>query len=138
MHGDDIGMVERGDMFWNREKRSPLLGAAAPILFSFGKAERFSPDVILDEGFDLSAYGFPLRVVSLPAHSKGSIGLLAETGDLFCGDLFVNEKKPALNDLFMDPAATRTSVDKLVALGVGCVYPSHGGPFDLKAGTASR
>jgi len=45
MHRDDSGMVERGDMFWNRRKGNILLGLIARILFGFGKKERFKPDL---------------------------------------------------------------------------------------------
>jgi hydroxyacylglutathione hydrolase len=132
MHRDDLGMVEQGDLFCNRGKGNPLVRAAVPILFGFGKGERFSPDLLVDEGFDLSPHGFHLEIVSLPAHSRGSIGILTRDGDLFCGDLFVNEEGPALNTRFMDPALTRASVEKLAAMEIAAVFPSHGGPFSLK------
>src|SRR5208283_977605 len=38
MHRDDIGMVERGDMFWNRGKGSTLLRAAVAGT-AFGREE---------------------------------------------------------------------------------------------------
>jgi glyoxylase-like metal-dependent hydrolase (beta-lactamase superfamily II) len=53
-------------------------------------AEKFTPDLEIDEGFDLSSYGFDGRILHIPGHSKGSIGVLTAKGDLFCGDLFYN------------------------------------------------
>jgi len=131
MHRDDRGMVERGDMFWNRGRGNPLVRTIAPVLFGFGNSERFTPELFVDDGLDLSLHGFKLKVVSLPGHSKGSIGIVTETGELFCGDLLVNETRPVLNDRIADPAAARESVERLRTLGIRSVYPSHGRPFAL-------
>ena len=95
--------------------------------------KRFTPDVALEEGMDLSPYGFDAQVLSLPGHSRGSAGILTAEGDLFCGDLFSNVKGPALNDLMDDPAAGQASVDRLQRLGVRTVYPGHGTPFRMEA-----
>ena len=81
-----------------------------PILFGFGKSERFTPDFYLDEGDDLSDYGFDARVLHIPGHSKGSIGILAAGGDLFCGDLLECTGRPALNSIMDDLAAGNASV----------------------------
>ena len=87
MHRDDAGMAERGDMFWNRQSGNALLRMLAPILFRFPKSNRFRPDFYIEEGDNLSEYGFDDRVLSIRGHSKGSIGVLTAAGDLFCGDL---------------------------------------------------
>jgi hydroxyacylglutathione hydrolase len=132
MHRGDLGMVERGDMFWNRGKSNPLVKAIAPVLFGFGKSERFTPDVYVDDGDDLSRYGLDARIVTLPGHSKGSIGIVTGKGDLFCGDLLINEKNPVLNDRIADPGAARASVERLRKLGIATVFTSHGRQFPLK------
>lgn len=90
MHVDDSGMAERGDIFWNRHKGGRLFRMLVPLLFRFGKADRFKPDVSIEDGTDLSEYGFDARVLCIPGHSKGSLGILTAGGDLFCGDLFTN------------------------------------------------
>jgi glyoxylase-like metal-dependent hydrolase (beta-lactamase superfamily II) len=132
MHRDDAGMLERGDMFWNRTSGGVLaraIGRLSPLLFGFGKSARRSPDLFLSDGDDLSTYGFEARVLSLPGHSRGSIGVLIAGGDLFCGDLFENSAQPGLGQLIDDPAAAQASVEKLSALTVHTVYPGHGQPF---------
>ena len=132
MHSGDAGMVERGDMFWNRRRPNILIRAMTPILFAFGKSKRFVPDLYIEEGHDLSEYGFDARVVSIPGHSKGSIGILTPAGDLFCGDLLENTGKPGLNTIMDDVATAKKSVEKLRDLGVNTVYPGHGCPFLLE------
>jgi hydroxyacylglutathione hydrolase len=133
MHTDDVGMAERGDMFWNRKRPNFLVRVLANSMFGFGKAERFSPDIHLADGFDLSVYGFEAQVLSIPGHSKGSIGILTAQGELFCGDLLENTKKPALNSLMDDLATAKTSIEKLKGFNVQTVYAGHGEPFAFEA-----
>lgn len=139
MHADDAAMPERGDMFANRKQPGWLIRSLLPLFTGFGRRERFTPDVLLADGADLSAYGLAARVLSIPGHSKGSIavhvlaGGLTEAGDLFCGDLLENSgRQPALNALMDDPAAGRASLQKLVEAAPGMVYPGHGGPFRME------
>jgi len=132
MHHDDSGMVERGDMFWNRRKGNIFLGMIARILFRFGKKERFKPDLYIDDGYDLSDYGFNAKVLHIPGHSKGSIGILTANGDLFCGDLLENKDKPVLSSIMDDLSAANASVEKLKKLRVKTVYPGHGEPFPME------
>ena len=132
MHCDDSGMVERGDMFWNRKKGNPLVRRIAPILFGFGKSAKFKPDLYVEDGYDLSGYGLDARVLHIPGHSSGSIGILTAGRDLFCGDLFTNTDGPVLNSIMDDPAAANASVERLRNLGIGTVYPGHGTPFAME------
>lgn len=132
MHKDDLGMVEAGDMFFNRHPPSPLIGKLIRLFGGFGKAERFTPDWLVEDGYDLSAYGLEAKVISIPGHSKGSIGILTASGDLFCGDLLVSTNGPTLNLLMDDLPAAQLSLHKLFRLGVETVYPGHGKPFPLR------
>jgi hydroxyacylglutathione hydrolase len=129
MHAADAGMVERGDMFWNRTKGNRVIRTLAPILFRFGRSERFKPDLLIDDGTDLSAYGLAARVLGIPGHSRGSIGILTDTASLFCGDLLTNTDRPTLNSIMDDASAARASVDKLMSLKIDTIYPGHGKPF---------
>ena len=132
MHAGDSGMAERGDMFWNRKKPNILIKVFAPMLFRLNKSDRFTPDFYLDDGDDLSEYGFDGKVLSIPGHSKGSIGiLLMASGDLFGGDLFENTSKPALSSIMDDQVAANGSVEKIKSLQINTIYPGHGEPFPM-------
>jgi len=133
MHREDAGMVEYGDMFMNRKRPGFLVRSLVPLLTGFGKSERFTPDIYLDDGYDLSQFGLDAQVLSLPGHSRGSIGILTAEGDLFCGDLFENTKAPVLNSLMDDPTAAAASVARLERLNVKMVYPGHGHPFAMES-----
>jgi hydroxyacylglutathione hydrolase len=139
MHRDDAGMVERGDMSWNRKARPDrisamgriiiLMGRILPFFGGPGKFAPFTPDLYLEDGQDLSAYGLHAQVLHLPGHSKGSIGILTAAGDLFCGDLLMNMIRPDVHFMVDDLAAAHASIEKLKSLRVHTVYPGHGKPF---------
>ena len=123
-------------MFANRRKPNRLIRALIPLFTGFGKTERFLPDILLGDGEDLSSYGIDAKILSLPGHSSGSIGVLTAGKELFCGDLLENTKKPAPNSLVDDADALGASIQRLNELEIGMVYPGHGKPFllaELKA-----
>jgi hydroxyacylglutathione hydrolase len=129
LHDDDSEIVKRGDMFCNRKKGNIFIRMITPPLFGFGKSERFKPDLHIGDGFDLSQYGFDAKAFHLSGHSKGSIGVLTFDGYLFCGDLFIDGAKPALNSIMDDSEAAYASVEKLKSVKINTVYPGHGKPF---------
>jgi glyoxylase-like metal-dependent hydrolase (beta-lactamase superfamily II) len=131
MHADDARVAEVGDMFVNRKRSNAILRALLPRLIGFGQAERFTPDILIEDGSTLSAFGLEARAIVLPGHSPGSIGILTADGHFFCGDLFDNTKQPALNSLVDDRDAAVRSAKRLSALGIGTVYPGHGQPFSM-------
>ncbi len=133
MHSSDAGMVERGDMSWNRKAKPDkfslvfrLLGLAAKVLNKGVEFEKFKPDIMIDEGFDFSPYGLQAKILHIPGHSKGSIGILTEEGELFCGDFAYN--MPGFK--FIDDSADHAeSMNKLKKLRIETIYPGHGKPF---------
>lgn len=129
MHSDDLEMAEYGNMFANRKQPNILVRTLISMLSRFDKKDRFKPDVFIEDGYDFSSFSFSAKAVSIPGHSMGSIGLLTANGDLFCGDLFENLKKPSLNGIMDDKVAAKASVEKLKEYKVTTVYPGHGKPF---------
>jgi hydroxyacylglutathione hydrolase len=133
MHAGDLGMVERGDMFANRKKPVFLIKWLMPLFARFGSSDRFTPDLVYEKDADLIEYGMDARIISIPGHSQGSIGMLTSTGDLFCGDLFENTKTPGLNSIMDDIKEARSSLKKLATMPVAMVYPGHGRPFPFSS-----
>jgi hydroxyacylglutathione hydrolase len=139
MHAQDAGMVTNATMGWNRKVRPDrvtlfgrLIMLMARLFTSQDGFEKFTPDVYLADGQDLSEYGLDARVLGLPGHSKGSIGLLAPGGNLFCGDLLMNMVRPELHFMIDDLSDCSASIAKLKSLPIGTVYPGHGKPFQLE------
>ncbi|MFL7808323.1 MAG: MBL fold metallo-hydrolase [Anaerolineae bacterium] len=137
MHAGDLEMLAHGNMFANRKKPwlvsllAPLLVLLAGPLMGFGRSERCTPSLTLDEGDELAAYGLEARVLALGGHSAGSLGVLVEGGAFFCGDLLANRERPALNELMPDPDTAQATLERLKALPIQTVYPGHGAPFEL-------
>ncbi|MBN1285950.1 MAG: MBL fold metallo-hydrolase [Anaerolineae bacterium] len=138
MHDADSGIVEHGDMFQGRAKPNVLVKAMSGLFFRLGKPDRFKPDLLITEGYNFSEYGFDAKVLHLPGHSKGHIGILTAGGDLFCGDLLANTNKPEVWSLVDDPAAMNASVERLRSFEINTVYPGHGKPFSVEQFTAAR
>jgi glyoxylase-like metal-dependent hydrolase (beta-lactamase superfamily II) len=131
MHKDDVRMVESGDMFIDsRGVLISLIGSLMRIL-GFSDYERFTPDVILEDGQSLREYGLDADVIHTPGHSRGSISIHVAGGDLFCGDVYSNTKEPERTTLIEDQEALDVSVERLIALVVSNVYPGHGEPFSM-------
>ncbi len=96
MHREDSLMVENA-LFLKRKVRT--IGAKIFSLMRVFFRKKltfniFTPDIYLTEGQSLSEYGFNAIVVHIPGHTKGSIGILTDDGNLFAGDTFTNNRKP--------------------------------------------
>ena len=144
MHRAEAGMAEQGDMSWNRKVRPDRITAFGRVVMTIAgmmvrlsgaraNVEVFSPDVFLEDGQSLTAYGLDASVVHIPGHSKGSIGILTCNGELFCGDLMMNMFRPAYHFMIDDLADFEASLVRLKGLEVRTVYPGHGRPFPMHA-----
>jgi hydroxyacylglutathione hydrolase len=136
MHTDDSSIVKRGDMSVNRktipDRISPVFKLISTLMSFFmkpGKFDTFKPKLTIDESFNLLDYGLDAKVVHLPGHSKGSIGVPASGGELFYGDLLNNMFGFNLIDDLPDHSF---SFEKLKKLIVKTIYPGHGKPFSEK------
>ncbi len=147
MHRYDSGVVENGDNTLSRKKPPFLQRLIGEIILqllsafmNLGTFERFKPDFYVEEGDELSDYGFDAKILRLPGHSRGSIGILTNGGDastdsgrvLFCGDLLWNMRKPEPHGIVDDAAELNTSLARLKSLDIKTVYPGHGAPFLMK------
>jgi hydroxyacylglutathione hydrolase len=148
IHRYESSVVENTDDTLSRRRQSFLARLMSRIILKllsafihFGKIERFKPDFYLEEGDDLLDYGFDARILLLPGHSKGSIGILTTGSDpstgpgqvLFCGDLLWNMRKPGPHGMIDDAAEMKASLERLKNLDIKTIYPGHGKPFPLAA-----
>jgi glyoxylase-like metal-dependent hydrolase (beta-lactamase superfamily II) len=132
MHGGDSVMAESGDMFVGVKGFTVAVIRLLLPLMGMSRYDSFNPDIVLEDGLDLSEHGFDARVVYVPGHSKGSIGVLTAEGDLFCGDILGNTGKPEKTTIVDDSAELDASVERLKVLEVETVYPGHGKPFRME------
>ena len=134
LHRGEAAAVEYGDMTSNRRNRPGIVARMLLSIVSLmSTSDRFRPDIYIEDGDELSEYGFSARVLHIPGHSQGSIGILTAGGDLFCGDLLLNTDRPAPPSNIDDVADLQASHEKLRSLEIKTVYPGHGKPFPLDA-----
>jgi len=144
MHADDSVIVEKGDMKWNRKDKPDKISLTfrAILLMSHifkpSEFERFKPDIYLDENFDLSYYNFDAKVIHIPGHSKGSIGILTGDGSLFCGDFLYNLFGKPDTDFCDNIDDFNASVEKLKRYKINTFYPGHGKSFTMEQFTIFR
>jgi hydroxyacylglutathione hydrolase len=134
MHSGDLGMVEHGDLFASRTSRGVIIRSIAKVVMfitrmGLKKKDRFKPDIILEEGDQFLEFSFNAKVLYLPGHSKGSIGILTPNNDLFCGDVFMNQTEPTTTSLVDNQDEFEETLEKIKNLNPRMIYPGHGKPF---------
>jgi hydroxyacylglutathione hydrolase len=136
MHPGDATMVENGAMRPKRKVKSLFLRIMHLLMRISGgtnkmvaEFDRFKPDLTLEEGQSLEAYGFDGTVLHLPGHTKGSIGILTSHGELLSGDLLENRGGPHPTMIVDDEIELAASLERLSKLGITTVFPGHGKPF---------
>ncbi len=139
IHKDDAEMAEFGNM--RTRKINSVLVRIIMFFMGFTKAklkamnaafERFKPDILIDENFNLAEYGFDAKIILLPGHTNGSIGILTADGGLFCGDILGVMKKPSVTPLVENADCMKESIKKLGEMEIRTVYPGHGKSFPME------
>ncbi len=95
--------------------------------FEMDSLEVFDPIIYLKNGDDLSEYGIAAKVVELPGHTKGSIGIEIED-NLFVGDALMNMFYPTVSMLYVDEQEMLSSAKHISELGDKTIYFGHGKP----------
>ena len=98
-------------------------------LSSFEKdsLEMFEPTIYLKNDDDLSGYGIDAKIVGLPGHTKGSIGVKIDD-NLFVGDALMNMFYPTISMLYTDEREMLKSAKYISELGAQTIYFGHGRP----------
>lgn len=93
------------------------------------KVTRPANSFFIKEGDTLAEYGFPdVKVIELPGHTKGSIGLMVGGESLLAGDALDNWIRPANGHLFYDRDVLNKTYERIKSLGVKNTYYGHGNP----------
>jgi glyoxylase-like metal-dependent hydrolase (beta-lactamase superfamily II) len=83
-------------------------------------------DVVVKEDLDLRGYGIDARVLTTPAHTAGSLSVLASDGGCAVGDflpgMYTGER-----------GVVEKSLKKLMDGGAKRFYPSHGPSVEVEA-----
>ncbi len=128
MHRADLGLIKD-------ENIEPLcyqgfLGMVVAEISSKSmetdRIPEFTPEIFLREGDWLRNYGINARVIELPGHTGGSIGLDIDGKAVIVGDALTNMFYPGVSMTYCDREAMLKSADKISDLGPREVYFGHG------------
>lgn len=91
---------------------------------------------LADEEYPLADYGIQGRIIPTPGHSPGSVSVLLDSGDVFVGDLAMNNPplrfSPGLPIFAEDFDQVKKSWEKLLDMGAKTVHPAHGKSFPVE------
>jgi hydroxyacylglutathione hydrolase len=95
--------------------------------------ETVDPDIIVDEKYDLTDFGFNGYIIHTPGHSKGSMGIIIDNETAIVGDaifgVFGNSVYPPFAD---DPDTMVKSWNKLINTNCNLFLPGHGKEISRK------
>lgn len=91
-----------------------------------------TPSIWLEDGRELLEYGAAARVVALPGHTKGSIGVLTDTGDFIVGDAMFNIFRPTGALLYEDKEQMERSIGIIARSGAKILHVGHGKPVTME------
>lgn len=95
------------------------------------KVSRPENHFYIEEGDTFADYGFPdIRVVELPGHTKGSIGLLIQDHAVLVGDALDNWIRPGVGHLYYDRDILRKTSDRIRSFGPHQIFYGHGNSTD--------
>lgn len=86
--------------------------------------------VILSEGMSLKEFGIDGKVMALPGHTKGSVGIDVEEKFLFVGDALMNMIYPTTSMIYENEEKMLESVKRITSLGKRNIYFGHGKPVN--------
>ena len=89
---------------------------------------KYYTSVQVKEGDSLAECGINAKIIELPGHTKGSIGVDVEESHLLVGDALDNWIKPAMGHLYCDIDAIKKTQKKIKSLGKRTIYFGHGNP----------
>ncbi len=104
-----------------------VLGLSLKVLRDT-KVKKPEKIVYISEGDDLSAYGIGAKIVGLPGHTRGSVGVDVEGKSLLVGDALDNWIRPATGHLYSNIEDLKDSAEKIRSLGERVIYYGHGKP----------
>jgi len=133
MHRVEAPTVEQGKMFLSRGPLPPARRIMKPLmsLFRLRKHDRFTPDLLLQDGDRLDEYGLAATILHVPGHTTGSIAVLTDDGAFFSGDFLENRTKPSIATLVDNAKALKDAFERVKTLDIETVYPGHGKAFGL-------
>lgn len=134
IHAGDAGDLEKGLTSLGSVKGwGILMKAFFPVTRLLWKQEGIAPDVLLEDGDRLDAYGFDAYILHSPGHTGGSSSLILEDRYAFVGDLVSSRPWVHAQKYFADDwQHVSQSIERLRDTGISRAFPGHGSPFHME------
>lgn len=132
MHDGDVEMVRTGVLV--ERKVHGIIGRLVMWMGkrAIGEFDRFQPDILLQDGEVVSMYGLTMKIIHTPGHTRGSICILTDNGQLFVGDMLANRIKPGFPPFIENEGELHKSLDVIKRVDARLIYPGHGKPFPFE------
>jgi glyoxylase-like metal-dependent hydrolase (beta-lactamase superfamily II) len=135
LHKEDLSLIK--DNFKEPLRFQGMLGMTVAEVtaksFETDRIPEFTPEIFIGEGDWLKDYGINARIMGLPGHTRGSIGIDLDEKAVIVGDALMNMFYPGLSLVYWNRAEMLKSADKISALGARKVYFGHGSPVENRA-----
>lgn len=135
LHKEDLNLIK--DSFTEPLRYQGFLGMVVAEVsaksYETDRIPEFTPEIFLKEGDWLKEYGINARIMELPGHTRGSIGIDIKEKAVIVGDALMNMFYPGLSMIYWDRKEMIKSADKISALGARKVYFGHGSPVENRA-----
>ena len=94
--------------------------------------EGVTPDILVEDSFDLSEYGLSGKIIHTPGHSQGSISIILDNGETLVGDMVREEGdgEIGLGMFYEDKETLIESLEAVALFEPSTVYLSHGDTID--------
>jgi len=95
------------------------------------KSKPFKIDITLEDNQTIDKYGINLKIVELPGHTTGSIGILYKDY-LFVGDALVNRRKISIAYQNQNNNKAQESLKKIINMKPKIIFLGHDKEFEYK------
>ncbi len=135
VHVSEKEPLERGTNAPARGTRllSKAVFCVVGALLSRRSYEATVPTILVEDAFDLGAFGIAGRVLHTPGHTAGSLSVVLDSGEAFVGDACFNVPLVSRRSVFppfaVDVPALLGSWERLLETGAQRFFPAHGRPF---------
>lgn len=128
MHKLDIELIDNNlvQPLYAHTILGKIVLTISKISIKNGTYPSFRPSICLEGNSSLLKYGIDARIIELPGHTNGSIGIEVEKKAVIVGDALMNMVFPQVSMLYTNRKLMMESVNKITELGDRVIYYGHG------------
>lgn len=130
IHVEDVALLK--DNCCRARQADNFIGKMIKIISECGNQynhyDDLKIDLFLEEGMTLEYGNLKCKIIELPGHTRGSIGVIINE-NIFVGDAMMNMLKPTKARLYENLEETIKSQDKILEQEIENIYTGHGPSF---------